>query len=74
MQKWEYRLLKALSTDLGFTLINVDNENVSKPRGFKVEGPDFFEYLGKMGQDGWEVVNMTSEGATHQFLLKRPLV
>jgi len=73
MQKWEYTILKATSTDIGLVLTNINDEYVAKTKGFKIEGQSLFEHIAKMGKEGWEIVSMTSEGIQNKFLLKRPL-
>jgi hypothetical protein len=73
MQKWEFSILRAINTDFGYTLTNVNNEYVAKTKGFKIEGPNLIETLAQMGQNGWEIVGMASEGTSYKFVLKRPI-
>ncbi len=73
MQKWEYSIIRGLTTDSGYVLTNVNDEYVAKTKGFKVEGQNLVEYLNQMGQNGWEIVSMAAEGTSNKFLLKRPI-
>lgn len=73
MQKWEYMIIRALTTDSGYVLTNINDENVAKTKGFKVEGQSLVEYLNQMGQNGWEIVSFAAEGTSNKFVLKRPI-
>ena len=72
MQKWEYTILRATSTDFGLVLTYINDEYVAKTKGFKIEGQSLVEHLAQMGKDGWEVVGMAAEGTSIKFILKRP--
>ena len=68
MQKWEY-----LHVNVGFTDVNhfatVKLNGKQTQLHPKWSQSDLFEYLNKLGKEGWEIVN--SEGFS--YLFKRPL-
>jgi hypothetical protein len=81
--KWEYAVVKfAENKDTGIMEIirlnGVWMAGDANPTGFEGEFPDFYTYLHKAGQAGWEAVNFvkTEENGTYWYghlIMKRTI-
>jgi|WetSurMetagenome_2_1015567.scaffolds.fasta_scaffold2001717_1 hypothetical protein len=74
MTKWEYLYAKAEDDKI----LEVNGNEVGAFQGVPIGGaelPNVSEFLGKSGQEGWEVVGISpaNEGASSwRLVLKRP--
>lgn len=65
MQKWEYLQVSTFRTGNKIESITVNGEETPFNKGL----PDFFEYINKLGIEGWEMINSSST----TYLFKRPI-
>ena len=70
-QKWEYKVIKYMTAELRTPYVSYDNND--KQSKLLKSGPDLYEFLNKLGQEGWEAVSMTDNNHVGHVLLKRPL-
>lgn len=79
MQKWEYRTLAIVGSDVRWSVIGIDGDReVAKVK--KAKGPPEYlslpTYLATVGQEGWEVAGVSLAGEMGGFsllILKRPI-
>jgi hypothetical protein len=75
MTKWEYLYAKAE----GDKILEVNGEEVGAFEGVPIGGveqPDVSEFLGKSGQEGWEVAGISpanENASSWRLVLKRPV-
>jgi hypothetical protein len=75
MTKWEYMYAKAEDDKI----LEVNGEEVGVFQGVPIGGaerPNISEFLGKSGQEGWEVVGVSpanESASSWRLVLKRPV-
>ena len=70
MQKWEHMVIRSY----GGVVMHVNGQETAKMVGTQPVGEMLYEFLGNVGEDGWEVVGMAGVREGTEIVLKRPLV
>ena len=70
MAKWEYQVVRTY----GGVVMMINGQEVGKIVSNQPVGELLYEYLNKVGQEGWEVVGMAEARGGVELVLKRPLV
>ena len=70
MQKWEHMVIRSY----GEVVMHVNGQETAKMVGTQPVGEMLYEFLARVGQDGWEVVGMAGVREGSEIVLKRPLV
>ena len=69
MDKWEYRVVRTY----GGVVMLVNGQEVGKIVNNQPVGELLYEFLAKMGLEGWEVAGMAETRGGVELVLKRPL-
>jgi len=70
MNKWEYHVVRTY----GGVVMLTNGQEMGKIVNNQPVGEMLYEYLNKVGEDGWEVVGMAEVRGGVELVLKRPLV
>jgi len=70
MAKWEYQVVRTY----GGVVMMINGQEVGKIVSNQPVGELLYEYLNKVGLEGWEVVGMAEARGGVELVLKRPLV
>lgn len=70
MDKWEYKVVRTY----GGVVMLTNGQEVGKIVSNQPVGELLYEYLNKVGQEGWEVAGMAETRGGIELVLKRPLV
>ena len=70
MAKWEYKVVRTY----GGVVMMTNGQEVGKIVNNQPIGEMLFEYLNKVGQDGWEVVGMAETRGGIELVLKKAVV
>jgi hypothetical protein len=70
MKKWEYQIVRTY----GGVVMMVNGQEVGKIVSNQPVGELLFEYLNKVGLEGWEVAGMAETRGGIELALKRVLV
>jgi hypothetical protein len=67
MQKWEYEVVRTY----GGVVMLTNGQEVGKIVNNQPVGEMLYEYLNKVGEDGWEVAGMAETRGGIELVLKR---
>ncbi|HEX6303290.1 MAG TPA: hypothetical protein VFZ76_03810 [Anaerolineales bacterium] len=70
MQQWEHMAVRSY----GGVVVMVDGQEVAQMSGPQPVGEMLYEFLNRVGEDGWEVVGMAGVREGTEIVLKRPRV
>jgi hypothetical protein len=70
MNKWEYQVVRTY----GGVVMLSNGQEMGKIVNNQPVGEMLYEYLNKVGEDGWEVVGMAEVRGGVELVLKRPLL
>ena len=70
MNKWEYQVVRTY----GGVVMMANGQELGKIVSNQPVGEMLFEYLNKVGEDGWEAVGMAEARGGVEVILKRPAV
>jgi thioredoxin-like negative regulator of GroEL len=70
MQKWEHMVVRSY----GGVVVLIDGKEVAQMSGPQPVGEMIYEFLDRVGEDGWEVVAMGGVREGIEIILKRPFL
>lgn len=68
MQKWEYTVVRVF----GGVVMLEDGQDVGKMVNNQPVGEMFYEYLDRVGEQGWELISVAGVREGLEAVLKRP--